>query len=240
MKPTFRKTLRRIWVVAGLTFFGWMVYSMQAKSISEEVLESNQQVNVSENDFAITFKPVNSSEKVVIFYPGALVQTKAYAPLCRKLAEAGHKTLLIKMPFRLANQGYEIIKEQNILGDKSKEYILAGHSQGGKMAAQFVYENPSLITKLVLLGTTHPRDYDMSEYSIPVLKLYATNDGVASPEDVITNKSKLPPTTKFVLIEGGNHSQFGYYGFQFNDNKATISREGQQAFILENMLSFID
>ena len=240
MKRPFRKILRTVWITAGLSFFAWMVYSMQAKNVPNEILKSNQQLSVSENDFSITFSPANPSDNVIIFYPGALVQTEAYAPLCRKLAESGHKTTLIKMPFRLANQGYEIIKEQHILSDKAKKYILAGHSQGGKMAAQFVYENPDLIDGLILLGTTHPRDYDMSDFDIPVLKLYGSNDGVASAEDVMTNKSKLPSSAKFVLIEGGNHSQFGYYGFQFNDNDATISREEQQALILNHIREFVD
>ncbi len=44
-------------------------------------------------------------------------------------------------------------------------------------------------------------------------------------EDINKNKSKLPLTTKYVLIEGANHSKFGYYGFQLGDNKASIARE---------------
>jgi len=58
-------------------------------------------------------------------------------------------------------------------------------------------------------------------------------------QSLYTNKSKLPETTKFVLIQGANHSQFGYYGFQLGDNKADISREKQQQDILDNILSFI-
>ena len=42
------------------------------------------------------------------------------------------------------------------------------------------------------------------------------------------NAGKLPPHTKWVTIDGGNHSQFGYYGFQLGDRSATISREAQQ------------
>ncbi|MDP5120630.1 MAG: alpha/beta hydrolase [Spirosomaceae bacterium] len=240
MKTSIRKILRRIWVIAGLSFFGWMVYSMQAKGILEQILKSDRDISVSANDYSITFTPSNSFSKVIIFYPGALVQTEAYAPLCRKLADNGYEVVLMKMPYRMANQGYEIIKEENLLSNPNKQYILAGHSQGGKMAAQFVYENPGLIDKLILLGTSHPRDYDMSEYDIPVLKLYGSNDGVASPADVRKNKSKLPSSAKFIEIKGGNHSQFGYYGFQFNDDKATIGREEQQEVILKNILNFVD
>ncbi len=45
---------------------------------------------------------------------------------------------------------------------KKGNYIIGGHSQGSKMASQFVYENPNLMKGLFLLGTSHPRDFDLS------------------------------------------------------------------------------
>ena len=45
---------------------------------------------------------------------------------------------------------------------KKGNYIIGGHSQGAKMASQFVYENPNLMKGLFLLGTSHPRDFDLS------------------------------------------------------------------------------
>lgn len=126
-----------------------------------------------------------------------------------------------------------------LLKDAAKEYILAGHSQGGKMAAQFVYENPTLIGKLILLGTTQPKDFDLSQTLIPIMKIYGSNDGIADTNGVNSNKQNLPQTTKFVLIRGANHSQFGYYGSQLGDNRADITRNQQQQIILNNILSFI-
>lgn len=107
------------------------------------------------------------------------------------------------------------------------------------MAAQFAYENPGLIDRLILMGTTHPRDFSIAGLKIPVMKLFGSNDGVADVKGVNDNKSNLPPLTKYILIKGGNHSQFGYYGFQFGDDKAEISREKQQQIILDNILLFI-
>ena len=72
------------------------------------------------------------------------------------------------------------------------------------------------------------------------MKIYGSHDGVAKVETVKRNRSKLPPTTKYVLLKGANHSQFGYYGFQFGDSKATITREQQQGQVLENVLTFIN
>jgi pimeloyl-ACP methyl ester carboxylesterase len=62
------------------------------------------------------------------------------------------------MPWRLPQYNYK--KISTIFDLKTGKYIIGGHSQGGKMAAQFVYENPNLMRGLFLIGTSHPRDMD--------------------------------------------------------------------------------
>lgn len=58
-------------------------------------------------------------------------------------------------------------------------------------------------------------------------------------ESVIKNKSKLPEHSQFVRIDGGNHSQFGYYGFQLGDNGADIDRKQQHSETLKSIMEFI-
>lgn len=233
------KILKTIWVTGGLCFVLWMWISMQAKGIAKAVLQADSIVQVEKTTDYISFTPTATYHIVLFFYPGALVDPIAYAPLCRKIASTGSKVLLIKMPWRLAKNGYNKPKELQLFADSTKKYILAGHSQGAKMAAQFVYENPSLVHKLILIATTHPRDIDLSDMVIPVMKISGSRDGVAAMDDVIKNKPRLPEAAKYILIEGANHAQFGYYGFQLGDNKAHISREQQQQITLDSMVAFI-
>lgn len=239
MKSKIIKIVRIIWVFAGITFTAWAYFSFQAKNIDKAILKSNSIIKVEDTDKYIAFSPSSPSNNIIFFYPGALVDPFAYAPLCRKLAENSHKTLIIKMPWRMATNGYEQIKDLEIFNETQKEFVLIGHSQGGKMAAQFVYENPNTIDKLILLGTTHPRDINLSSATIKVLKIYGSNDGIAPKQKVLKNKPNLPKTTVYTEIEGGNHSQFGYYGTQFNDDQASITREKQQELILAQILDFI-
>ena len=49
----------------------------------------------------------------------------------------------------------------------------------------------------------------------------------------------LPKDTEFYIIEGGNHSQFGDYGFQKGDNIADISLEEQLKLITDRMLEYL-
>jgi hypothetical protein len=56
-------------------------------------------------------------------------------------------------------------------------------------------------------------------------------------EEVEANTIYLPDDTNWIFIEGGNHSQFGYYGNQLGDNSAGISREQQQELTVEGILA---
>ena len=238
-KWTFRQVFRTVWVTAGIVFMGWLFYSYQSHGVDKSLVQDSGSVRVERTGDYYSFTPVNEFNDVLIFFPGAMVDPKAYVPLCREIAEHDIQVYLIRMPWRLATRGYNKPLELGLLADPSKTYILAGHSQGGKMAAQFVYENPGRIDKLILIGTSHPRDVSLDDSPIPVMKIYGSKDGVADEKSIMENKSKLPSTTRFIRIDGANHAQFGYYGFQLGDNSADISREQQQAETAEYILEFI-
>lgn len=107
------------------------------------------------------------------------------------------------------------------------------------MAAQFAHENKNVLAGLILMGTSHPRDIDLSSFTLSVVKLYATNDGLASLPEVFENKGKLPSHAQWVEIKGGNHAQFGYYGSQLGDDNATITREVQQSLVNQTVIGFL-
>ncbi len=239
-KWTIKRILKTIWIVCGLSFAAWFIYSFQSKGVDERFFQDSDLVKVEQSSDYYSFTPTNEFKDVLIFYPGGMVDPRAYVPLCRRIADNDIKVYLIKMPWRLAIKGYNKPKELNLFADTSKTYILSGHSQGARMAGQFVYENPSLIGKLILIGSTHPRDISLSDSKIPILKIYGSKDGVADEKSIMENKTKLPETAKFVRINGANHSQFGYYGSQLGDGRAEISREQQQTETVRNIIEFIN
>ena len=89
---------------------------------------------------------------------------------------------------------------------------------------------------LVLIGTTHPRDVDLSTLAVTVTKVVGTRDGLATRSAVEANRAKLPAATRWVWIEGGNHSQFGWYGFQPGDRRATIAAASQHATMVQAVI----
>ncbi len=104
--------------------------------------------------------------------------------------------------------GRAILREHPEIGC----WAVGGHSLGAAIAAQFVHEEPDAFAGLILIGTTHPRDFDLSGFAGDVTKLVGTNDRVAPRTKVGQNKALLPKSTHWVVIEGGNHAQFGHYG----------------------------
>lgn len=233
-----RKIFKTIWFSLGIIFFIWNWATFQARNLPKNTFENSKWVTVIQSDDKITFQAENTQNNLnLIFFQGALTDPRAYGPLCRKLAEKGFTCHLILMDWRLPLYNYK--KTLSLFNLKNGNYVLGGHSQGGKMAAQLVYENPNLFKGLILMGTSHPRDIDLSSLTIPTLKLYAEKDGLASVSEVLQNKSLLPSNSTFVLIKGGNHSQFGYLGTLLMDNGADISLEEQQKQTLENCIEFL-
>lgn len=222
---------------------------MQASGFDESVLESDSLVGVENSSEFIRFIPrlgeAFDSSTTIVFYPGALVQAEAYAPFARKLAESGYPVIIQKIPFRLAfTEGLEkSVFDQTLTLINSYpdnvNWVLAGHSKGGAMASEFAGIYPNKISGLLLIGTSHPRRVDLSNLTIPVTKVHASEDGLASMEEVKEFSVNLPTQTNFVLVEGGNHSQFGYYGFQLGSGTATISREKQQQQLLNASLELL-
>ena len=237
MNKKKRKVFRIIWFTIVGVFLIWNFTTFQSRNLPNNTFENDSKISIVENEDQFVFKPkIENKDLRIIFFQGGLTDPKAYAPLCRKIAEKGYTVHLIKMNWRLPQTDYQKISK--MFDFKKHSYALGGHSQGAKMAAQFVFENPKLLKGLFLIGTSHPRDIDMSNLEIPTLKLYAQNDGLASVEEVMENKEKLPIKTELIMIKGGNHSQFGYLGQLLTDNSPKISLEKQQRETLDYLLNF--
>lgn len=242
----FWKIVRILWVTFGILFILWMANSFRARGFDKSILESDSKVAVAETSRFISFRPNASSQPVgLIFFPGGMVQPEAYAPMSRTIAEQGYSVFIVKLPLGSAplksqeadviNQALEIISSNESI----QHWFVGGHSRGAAIASRFAYAHGDSFDGLILIGTSHPKEqaFDLSDSTLAVTKIYASNDGLASPDEVKDNAIYLPANTTWVLIEGGNHSQFGYFGKLLFDNPATISREQQQELTIEAILS---
>lgn len=201
----------------------WMSQSYDYGELATQALESNEKIEVNNKDY-IEFKPKNSNKKEgFIFYPGAKVEPESYAPLCKKISEAGYTVVIVPMPLNFAI--FDSDKGKNVI-EKFPEietWVIGGHSLGGVMACKYAIEEPKI--KAIVLYASYPQGDELEESDKKVLSIWGDKDGVASPEKI--KGAALPSDTKYVEISGGNHAQFGDYGEQRLDNKADISGEEQ-------------
>lgn len=240
------RSVRKWWRIIGsgvfVVFTIWSVWAYQPHGVPSSAFRSSSSVKVEDRDEAIYFRASSGqSGMALLFFPGGLVDPRAYVPLVRSIADQGVSGAVVKIPRRGAfvdgSAGEVRARARQVANNMSNaKFVIAGHSKGALFACEFVRAHPDKAGALVLIGSTHPRRIDLSSLTIPVTKISASGDGLASPERVRASAHNLPPDTRWVMVRGGNHSQFGSYGFQPGDRFASISRADQQAIVVRELL----
>lgn len=215
-------------VVIGAVGFGAYVGDYyRADARAEAALQSTESVQVSTLDGGdIAFEP-HDPQAGIVLYPGGKVQAEAYAPLVVALAERGFLGVIVPMPFNLAVfnvNGADGVQERF---PAVHRWVLMGHSLGGSMAAAYADQHDGQWAGLVLLGAYSTAD--LSDNDIDILAIRGSNDHVLNEQAYNDNRHNLAFDTPEVIIDGGNHAQFGDYGSQSGDGESSISPEEQQA-----------
>jgi hypothetical protein len=244
-KITFMKIVKRIFlgllVVAAFAGIGFVVWAETPLGPAPEALaalESDSQVTVTIGDY-ITFEPTDVQSTIgFIFYPGGHVDYRSYAAPLHELAAQGY--LVILVPVRLNLAFFEIKAAQAPIDahPEIEYWVVGGHSLGGVASAMFAKDNPEIDGMIFWASYPAPTGDSFKNSAIKVVSIYGTND-MAGVEKFEETKNLLPLDTQFVVIDGGNHAQFGDYGPQPGDNPATISRAEQQKQAVEASANFL-
>ncbi len=231
-------------VIWGIGSTAWLLNSFRTRGVEPTLLESNAQVSVRDTAEHLAFLPTAAGRGAgLVFITGGGVAAEAYAPLLRPIAERGHPVFVIRLPWRLAplesHKRTALSRAVDVLEDDSaaSRWVIAGHSLGAALATRLAGRNPPGVIEMVLVGTTHPKEMNLRSLPFAATKVFASNDGVAPVAAVEANRHLLPDDTRWIRIEGGNHSQFGHYGSQLFDDAATISRSRQQELTREVLLA---
>jgi hypothetical protein len=241
---------RKIWLWLGISLSGiiilsiggfviWANQAAQPMPEALEAMESNELVEVVSEPWFI-FTPAEAQPEIgIIFYPGGRVDARAYAPSAQALAQQGILVVITPMPLNLAvlapGKASEVIDHF----PEVDTWIIGGHSLGGSMAAQYASGNLGTIDGLMFWASYPAQSTNLSTTGLSVISIYATNDGLATPEKVLASEPLLPSSTNWTVIDGGNHAQFGWYGEQAGDGAATISRQEQQDQVVDAVIIWI-
>lgn len=233
---------QHIWisVALGFLFFGiaagaYLAMHYSADDTALAVISYSGNVRVSETGDAF-FIDGEGEDTAFIFYPGAKVDSEAYLPLMKKLAENGIDCFVLKPPFRMAvfdlNAAETVIRASHY-----KKVFVGGHSMGGIAASSYAGENPEKMAGVILFAS-----YPVSKRpdTTPLLSVYGSEDKVLQKKAYENAKENFPEEYEEIVINGGNHAYFGNYGEQSGDGEATISQNQQQEDTVHAVMDFID
>ncbi len=216
-------------------------------------MESDSAVTVSEisvteweesSNFYYAFEPNYKVPTVgFIIYPGAWLDPRAYAPAAHAIAAEGYLVVIVKMPDDVAALGARRANEVIDNYPEIEKWIIGGHSIGGSFACAYAKDFIEKIDGVVLWASWPSVNFRLDDTDLKAISIYGSNDG--HPETIEEGAEHLPADAEFVKIEGGNHTQFGWYDtspspYQEGDNPADITIEVQQGQIIQATIAFLE
>lgn len=229
-----RAILTRVALVALALIVGglaWTLRPLAATEIAVAAMVDGPRVTVTQTSTRISLVPTEDEQFAeLVFYPGGLVDPRAYANILRPIAEAGYPVTIVKPPLGLAF----FAQGSGANSQADQVTVVGGHSLGG-VAAALDAGNDAGIDGL-LLWASFPAESIRDRTDLAAMSIYGSEDDRTTPSEVAESMADLPPTTMFVEVTGAVHSHFGDYG----DGAPTVSRDAAQAQIVAATLELLE
>ena len=240
MKRILRYIAIGILAILVFSLVGFLIWAETPYKADSAAIESIDRSAIENDQNWLVFDPEETTSSTgLVFYPGGRVDYRAYAPHAEAIAQAGYKVVLLPMPLNFAIFGANRADEVIAAFPEITTWAVGGHSLGGAMAAEYVKTPPSSVEGLILWAAYPAGNNDLSGTNLDVLSIYASNDMVATLQEINESRTNLPEATVFVEIDGGNHAGFGWYGPQRGDGRLEISRIDQQQQIVDATVTFL-
>lgn len=235
---TFLKILAAIVVIVPLIAFGWLSYSTQKRlaSPAEDALAAlvaDESVLVEPGDWLV-MRPAGVEPAVgLILYPGANCDIRGYAQVLREVAAQGYLVVAVSMPFDFSIFAPNSADDVREAFPEIRQWVIAGHSMGGAMAARYAFDHQDVLAGLILWDSYPPEANSLADSRLPVVHIHrATLDGRPS-QKFEQQRHLFPDSSLWVPIPGGNHMYFGSFeggGYQ-EEWDAVIPRDAQQGIV---------
>ncbi|WP_214405414.1 alpha/beta hydrolase [Pseudonocardia lacus] len=232
---TVRRVVGAVVLVAILGYAGWL-RPFAAEAVAVEATASSSTVEVVDGATTWELRPRGGSGEVgVAFFPGALVDPRAYLALLRPLAERGYLVVVIKPPF-----GVALLTTADAALDAHPEiarWAVGGHSLGGVAAATQAASGDQRV-RGVFFWASYP-NRDLSGAPLAAASVTGDRDTVINGARADEARAQLPPGTAFVVVPGAVHAYFGDYGPQPGDGEPAASRADAQRQIVAATEGFL-
>ena len=204
-----------------------------------EAVEVAKRATLETGDYFLFAAEQPVTDACYIFYTGGLVKEVAYAPYAEAMAQRGVHTFLLKITLdmsALEQNAPNDAKNSEFARENCRSFAVGGHSLGGLSASRYALENPD---DGIVMVSAYPYKKSIVDHRGPIMSIYGSLDPLSTEEQILGARDLVPESAMYRSVEGGNHSQFGWYGEQGGDAEATISREQQQAALVEHTLELM-
>lgn len=188
-------------------------------------------VVVSETAQSLTFTPATAARGGLVFFPGARIDPRSYAPLLEPLAAQGYIVEVVKAPFGISLLAENAATSLMARHPDVTRWAVGGHSLGGVAASDYVTGHPSG-PRALLLWASYPNQ-SLADRDVCVTSISGSEDGLSTPAKLDAHRDKLPSSTRYLVIKGANHAAFGDYGPQEGDGVATLPSDRAQQQITD-------
>ena len=215
----------------------YFAFNYGAGEEAKSYLKGDDGVAVTEERNWYRFDNRSDDGNAIVFYAGAKVDPVAYSPLCSGIAHEGIDVYLIKTPLYFPLLSIDAAKEVAGLQRHDNLYMM-GHSLGGSAAALFLSDNHDDTFKGIIFLASFPSK--KMDDSLACLSIHGSNDLVLNKKEYDNNLGNFPSSYEEIVIEGGNHANFGDYGSQRGDGVASIDRKEQTRITKDAVVGLIN
>ena len=198
------------------------------------------------DNFYYVFEPQNKVPTIgLIVHPGGNCDPRAYAPMAQAIASQGYLVAILPMKNCICLGCYD--RTAKVIEDfgEIEKWVLVGHSVGGTSIAWYTYEYGGIEGLVILAGLGHNLYKLDDTHNVKVLSLYGEKDTHLTLEMIMDRADFLPADTTYIPIEGGNHTQFGWFDptpepeYFDGDGPADITYQEQQDLVVGYILDFL-
>ncbi len=210
---------------------------------AEKTMKYAKGVRIKRNFGYMEYGDGDKCEVGFMFYPGGKVGLNAYGELLTRIAQKNIFCVVCGMPVNLAvlspNSADKYIKKYTKKFPNIKTWYIGGHSLGGTIACKHAVNRPGVYDGVVFLAAHPDKNDNMNETDMKALSIYGSVDSVLSKERYTKYHDNFKNDMTEIVIDGGNHGNFGAYGFQNGDHTSIIDKYEQIDKTADAIVKFI-
>lgn len=211
-------------IVLAAVVLAWYRIDGQPLPEARGFLKDPDYSTVEAGDGSLLLTPAHANGHGLLIMHGALIEPVSYAKTAAFFASRGYTVYLPRGALRLSITALDSAAAR-IATIPVRDWYLIGHSMGGYSSLEFLAHHPIEVRAVALWASAMPKDY--ASMTVPTLFLWGDHDGLLTVDRFDSARARLPASTLYMTLAGGNHRDFAMYSHQFFDREGTLGWRAQ-------------